>query len=348
MGQIIKTLIWVILIIIPILSIFSWVFIPGLSIANIHLGAVLLAFYMIFMYFSAFKTVATGTVGAKVLFDRLIEKANPGLHFVTPFIETIDTESGAFISDELPGNPEEVYLGEGNAPQGMFLPIRILFGPPDEKDVLLKDSPYNKNIVVRVTPVIVWRITNLVIFRKEMKTIENCRSILTDKAVATFADDFAKITPAKAMSQLEETNARLLKELKDETKNLGIEIKNAYVKPFDFSHALNKAVVGVTIANQQALAVKETADGERYRVEQEGFGKAEVEKVLAKAKGIGYDTVAKKLGIPKGELRLLILQMETAQKTVENAKYSIVPGDGVYGLFTGLKEALDNINKQPK
>ena len=247
----------------------GWIFL-GLSVA-----------YSVF----SFGTLDKDEVGILKFFGKPIINLTPGPFFAPAFFFSVDRESGTLFQDELPANPENIFREEGKVPEGMFPPIRVKFGQPDPKDVGLKDDPYNIAMVAEVVPVVSWRIHDPMTFFTVMGTVEKCRQIMADKSVEVFGNEFATVTPAKALLSLGNTSERLEAKLKKEAEDggWGIRLEDAYVKPFIFSHDLNKAVVGVKIADQAAKATALTADGEKQKRIKEAEGTAEGIKHLAGA-----------------------------------------------------------------
>ncbi len=312
------------------------------------IGPILCSFFVFYVILS-FGKVNVDQKGAMLFFGRPITDLNAGIFFAPFGIFKVEKEKGTVFQDELPGEPETIFRekeGEhGKTPEGMFPPIRILFGPPNENDTELKGNPYNKSMVTEVTPVVAWRIESLTTFLKVMGDVKNCRKNLSDKSISVCTEDFSKITPAKAMISLEGTNSKLKDKLENDTTKWGISIHDAFVKPFNFSHKLNSAVVSVSVSEQTALSTKVTADAEKYKLTEEGKGKAEAEKLFLKAQALGYDQIAKKLNITEGTV---ILKIEAMKQALEKAQYSIVPGTEIYELFTGLSTAIDSIKKSKK
>ncbi len=328
---------------------------PGWSIV----GAATLALEIIWICFS-FGQVDADEVAGMFLFGAPLGDIGHGLYYAPKGIIKVRKFSGTHNQEELPGEPDKIFRDEDKmpVPAGMVPPNRVKFGQPDPSDpehAILKDDPYHKAMVVEVVTIVDWKIKSATAFFKHFGTVENCRKILNDKAFAVYGDEFSRITPAKALRRLGETSQRIENSLRKEVsreigptkkrEDTGISLTDAYVKPFGFSHTLNKAVVGVSIAEQTKLTTMRTAEGENYKRTQEGIGTAAAMQALLDARAIGLKKIADALGITEG---FLILQMEMAQKAMENADYSIVPGDSFYPLFAGLKETMDKIKTTPK
>lgn len=249
----------------------------GVEAYGINIGIILLAFVASYLVFS-YTIVHVGEVGMMTEWGKPIgeETLAPTWYFTPLGIVSVRKELGTVFQDELPADPEKIFRlpegskDDGKIPEGMFPPIRVKFGQPKKNDnQRLKDDPYNVAMVAEVVPVVSWRINNATMFFRVMGDVANCRQILADKAVELFGDEFANVTPAKAALTLNKTSEKLETMLKNEaqTKNWGIEIKDAYVKPFIFTHALNASVIGVSIAQQNAKATIHQAEGVAKGVE---------------------------------------------------------------------------------
>jgi regulator of protease activity HflC (stomatin/prohibitin superfamily) len=220
--------------------------------------------------------------------------------------------------------------------------LRLKFGQPrpEDKGTPLGEDPYNIAMVAEVVPVVSWHITDATTFFKVMGSVQNCRKVMTDKAIGVFGNKFSKVTPARAALSLFRISNDLEQTLKAETATWGVTIDDAYVKPFIFSHGLNKAVVGVEEARQNAKSARETAYGTRDKLKAEGDGAAHARRVMLLAEAIGITKLAEVSKTPEGQMTLW---METMKKAFERAQYSIVPGSEMFTAFAGISEAVKKI-----
>lgn len=311
-----------------------------LILKNVEFGYLILAIIISYSLLS-FGTVKAHQTAAKLLFGDPIKDIGPGLYFAPLGIISVKKESGTFIQHELPCEPENIFRGEGKPPKGMMPPIRIKFGQPDPNDSEeLKKDPYNVTMVAEVVPVVSYCIRSYSTFLVKMKTKENCNKHMADKAVEVFGDNFSTKTPAKALLTLFKTSQELETKLVTETRDWGIEIADAFVKPFIFSHEFNTAVIGIPIAKQKAEAVKIAATAEKFKETEVGAGKAEALRLLLEAEALGITKLAEATKTPEGQITLW---MQTMQKAFEKAQYSIVPGSDLFTSIAGVKEMLDKI-----
>lgn len=235
-------------------------------------GKIILALVVAYMIFS-FRIIHQGEVGMMSVLGTPKKNVGPGFYFTPAGLVQIRIVAGTMFQDELPADSEKIFRGDGAVPDGMFPPIRVKFGQPgptngadpeeNKINTSLKEDPYNVAMVAEVVPVACWNVDNPMKFFATMGSIENCKRILTDKTIETFGDEFAKMTPARAMLKLKAISEGLEKTLEKEAeeKDWGIKINDAYVKPIIFTHELNTAVVKVSVAQQNAKAVIHEAEG---------------------------------------------------------------------------------------
>ena len=330
---------------------------------EVNIAIIILAIELSLLPFS-FGTVEVDEVAAMFFFGKPIGELEPGWYLAPAGFIKVKKENGAFFQDELPAEPEKIYRGEGPTPDGKFPPNRIKFGMPAEDDSeTLKKDPYNVSIVADVVPVVAWRICDPIVFFEKMKSVENCRKILSDKSIAVCGDELSKMTPAKALINLKAISKTLETAIREavgsneeeSTESWGIEIKDAYLKPFNFSHALNDAVVGVVKADLKRQETIKESEGSKQKKINEGIGDADAEEkmLIARAKGeseikklileVERINLEKVIQLGESENGKLVLWMQTLQKALENAQYSIVPGSELFTATSGIKEMLDKI-----
>jgi regulator of protease activity HflC (stomatin/prohibitin superfamily) len=309
---------------------------------GVLLGVITLGVEMAYLIF-AFGTIGADEVGAKFCFGAPAGNLAPGLYVAFPGIMTVERFPGTQFQDELPGEPSQIFRKDDKevVPPGMFPPIRVKFGMPQKDDSPeLKADPYNVPMTAEVVPVVSWKVTDATSFFKNYHDIDAFRRILEDKSVEVFGNEFSGVTPAKALLTLSLTSEKLEEKIRNETAGTGVEIMDAYVKPFIFSHELNTSVVKVSIARQDADAVRIKAAGDRDKLKEEGVGNAEARKLMLEAEAIGVAKLAEISKTPEGQMTLW---METMAKAFTKAQYSIVPGSELFTAFAGISEAMKKI-----
>lgn len=313
---------------------------------GINPGAILLGLVLAYTILS-FGTVGNDEVAAMFVFGAPLGNLNPGFYFAPLGAVSVRKGRATRYQDELPREPEQIFRSKVDTdpvPPGMSPPIRVKFGSPRaDDDVQLKKDPYNIEMVAEVPVVVSWKISDATTFFASYDDVDAFRKILQDKAIELFGVEFATMTPAKALGTIAVTNTKLKGVINTATSGTGVEIVDAFVKPFIFSHDLNKAVVGVSEAKQKAEAVKAAAAGEKQKRIDEGAGAAEARKMMLVAEAIGTAKLAKLAKTPEGQVALW---METIAKAMENADFSIIPGSELFTAFAGIKEMLNKATNQ--
>lgn len=283
-------------------------------------------------------------VGFISFLGRPLYRLAPGAYYALPLLMEVWKERGTIFQDELPANPEKIFRQDDTlpVPEGMFPPIRVKFGPPDPNDGIAKDNPYNKEMTVEVVPVISWQIEDAIKFRARIGSVEQMRKILEDKAISLFNAEFAHITPAKASRTLEETSNKLKVKLQSEVTDLGVTIHDAFIKPFIYSHDLNKSVIAVSTSEQKALKTRIDSAAEKQKRIDEGAGTAEARRLLLEAEAVGTQKLAELAKTSEGQI---VLWMETLKTAMEKAQFSIIPGSEAYSALSGLMETFKRIGK---
>ncbi len=99
-------------------------------------------FLLVVVYtIASFKTIEPTLLGVRIFLGKPIDHLTSGFVFVPYGIFVISTAPANIIQSELPGNPEQIFHGEGTPTAGMFPPIRIAFGPPTTNaDVVIANA----------------------------------------------------------------------------------------------------------------------------------------------------------------------------------------------------------------
>ncbi len=327
-----------------------------IEVIGIQIGWILITIEGCYLILFSFGKVEVNEVGALFLWGKPVRNLKPGLYFAPKGVFSVRKEIGTEIQNEIPAEAGKIYHGKEEIPEGMFGPIRIKFGPARDNDPKkLRDDPYNHSMVVEVVPIVKWRILDLKIFFEKMGTIKNCENIIAFKAIEVIGDDFSEITPARALQKLGETNTRMETELENQTMDSGIEIIDAYVKPFDFPYDLNSAVVNVSKERQNARSTVISAEASKEKRVQEGLGEASfiketlearatgearIKKLILEAEAIGIDKLIDIANKKGGEV---IVWMKTLATALEKSKYSIIPGSELFKATSGIQEMLGKI-----
>lgn len=260
-------------------------------------------------------------LGARILFGKPIDQVSSGFVFVPVGIFELEIAPAIFIQDELPSNPENIFRGDGQVPEGKFPPIRIPFGLPTEEN----DDPYDHRMTQEVVPVITWRIEDFIKFLTTIGSKEEARRQMEDTAVAMLTEAFAKITPAVALSDLATKSDELLDAIDKRVDGWGIELKSVKIKAINFNHELNAAILNVPQATVNAKAAIITAEAKKRQMELEGAGAGNAEKAILDGRTAGLKNMVSELGIDGRA----VLAAETARGITSNpGQKTIIAGSG--------------------
>lgn len=334
-----------------------WTWVVGLYLLVIVVSAVLsvifhgaewnwgLALFLALVLYTitSFKTVGPTELGARLFLGRPIDQVSSGFVFVPAGIFTLELATRLVVQDELPSDPENIFRGDGPTPKGMFPPIRIPFGPPSKNDGIPLDDPYNTRMVAEVVPVVTWHIEDFVMFLTTIGSVKEARRQMEDAAIAMLTEAFAKITPAAALKDLATHSEDLKKAIDAKVLGWGINLKSSKIKPINFSHTLNTAILEVPEATVKAKAAIIIAEGEKRKRTLEGQGAGAAEKAVLDGRTAGLKNMMEKLDI-KGHA---VLAAETARGVTNNpGQKTIIAGSGGFSdlavIGTVLGETLTN------
>lgn len=288
---------------------------------------------------ASFRQLGPTELGARILFGKPIDQVSSGFVFVPVGIFSLEVAPATFIQDELPSNPENIFRGSGETPEGKFPPIRIPFGLPTEEN----DDPYDHRMTQEVVPVVTWRIDDFIKFLTTVGSVKEARSQMEDTAVAMLIEAFAKITPAVALKELEKHSENLKRSIDERVEDWGIELKSAKIKGINFNHELNAAILSVPQATVNAKAAIITAGGKKRQLELEGEGAGNAEKAILDGRTAGLKNMVSELGIDGRS----VLAAETARGITNNpGQKTIIAGSGGFSdlamVGTILGETLKN------
>lgn len=301
----------------------------------IVLGWVLLGLEVVYLI-NSFGTIKgeEGELAALYILGKPIMNLGPGPYFRPALISSIRREKSTITQSELPSDPENIYRGDDLPPAGKFPPIRVKFGPPNPLDVNLKGNPYNIECVEEVVPVVGWRLNNIVDFALTVGDNQNCLKMLSDIVVEICGKILADKTPAKASLMLNEINKQISDGVQAQTKGWGIEVTQAYMKPFIFSHDLNKSVEDVSRAELAAKAVVAAAKGNKEKEVLEAEGKAKAVELAANAEKLRLVQTGLAKVDADGNIIELIPDATTKANATAIAALSKVTGTVVLGPQT--------------
>lgn len=316
-----------------------------------------------------FRTIGPDQQGLVLRFGRPVYLADSGLVLSPPPVCKLIKATTAIMQWEFPAEPEKIFykdLKDHVLPPGMVPPIRITFGarkdePPNNQATKIPaKDPFDKRLAATVAFTVSIRIRNLKKFVAVLGLtggVNKARKILQDLGEGVFNDKLSQITPAAAMLQLPDLRNHLLArmekrvtgieivtdvngnltEIQKEVHDWGIEVTDVVIKPFGFSHDLNTAVTGVSVAEQNAITKGINADATANETRVTGQANADERFYMLEAEADGAEKIATVAGTPGGRTALIV---ETMGKAYATGKHVIIPQNNLFGAAAGIESLL--------
>lgn len=261
--------------------------------------------------------------------------------FVLPGLFTVVIVTRATIQMELPGEPENIFRKEDIevVPEGMVPPVRITFARDQSSST--NQDPLAERITAEVSSFVRFRIKTKEFwsFFVRINTLEETRRQLNDMAVSMLQERLATLTAAEALRQQETVSDELDDLIRTKTVNWGIELIDARIKLYGFSHDLNSAIAGMAMSAAQKRSTILVSEGEQTRLTNEGVGRANAIEKELQARSQGLKQMAADLGVSGSEA----LGAETARAFANGTSNTTVVGvDGFKELVAVGKTIISN------
>lgn len=273
---------------------------------------------------ASLRVIGPTELGAILFFGKPITEVRSGLVFVPRFICRLQKETALVIQKELPADPEHIFRNEDKekVPEGFFPPIRIPFGHPGSKlppdfEPAGENDPLDVRVTAETVIIIRVRITkgSYITLLTNIGSVEEAIRQIRDTAVAMAFREFAKVTPAVVMKNLERYNKMLETEIQElVTTDWGLSLGGAQIKLINFHRELNTAIGEVSIATLKGKATVISAEAERQKRELHGKGDAAAELAVLTNRTTGLAGMTKGLGIGAE----IVISAETARAVTSN------------------------------
>jgi regulator of protease activity HflC (stomatin/prohibitin superfamily) len=312
--------------------------IGGISIWNWGSGPLgLLGVYTLI----SLRIVGPTEVGAVLFFGKPLFEAKSGLVFVPLGICELVLETKLRIEQELPADPEFIDHGhsdEDTVKKGYFPPIRITFAEGKKENI----DPLERRLTTEVVPMVIWQIDNFPKFLQAVGDREEARGQMADMAVSVFTEILTRISAATALKRVPKTNEKLLKDIKERTKEWGITVHDARIKTFGLSHDLNLAIQKMAQSSAEARATVIEAEATKTKRRLEGEGDGAAEQARLNARTAGFKKMADDLNVEPS----VVFGAETARAVTENPGLkTIVMGTEGFKEIAGIASALSETFK---
>lgn len=268
--------------------------------------------------------------GVLLFFGKPLRGLGAGLHFVPFLVCTLRTETKLVIQEQYPDNPENVWKGdEASRPPGKMPPIRVTHLGEDRAD------PLSRRMTTEISLVVRFWIDDLVVFIQTIGSLEEAKRQIRDTVTAKAREELAQKTPAQTLAEWDKINDCLKKEVEKLVGNWGMRVEDVRLEDVDMGHTVNKALRDVTSASLEKETIKKRAEGEKYRLENEGAGQAKARQLLLEAEAKGTKALAEELGVAEGET---LLALNLLREALKQGNQVIISGnDGLADILKMVK-----------
>lgn len=279
---------------------------------------------------ASFDDVGPTELGVRIFFGRPLDNVKSGFVFLPAAPERILSlrkETCEIIQNEFPGEPENVFRGDGDVPPGKVPPIRIPFGKPDPQDGggALDQDPLSLRLTEEVVIVVRWRIKDYAKFLPVMITTDNAAKQLEDLCVATLSREFGQVTIDRVIANYMKYNDTLTTDIQIATTTWGIELESARVKVINLSHDLNRAIQSIAENTARGKSEVIKAEAAKQAAIRDGEGKGIAAKNILTGRTDGLQDMAARLKVSGSG----VLAAETARGITENpGQKTFIAGSG--------------------
>ncbi len=288
-------------------------------------GGVSVLLYATYVVLSL-KVVGPDSIGCLLFFGKPIKDVGSGLCLVPFFLFRVVTEKKTILQQEIPGEPENIWRGQGQPPEGKVPPLFITTS--DEHD---GTDALDRRMVLEPVVINRFRIESLLKFIGTIESREDAERQMADLVVSFLTTELAKRTPKKILTELGSLNVQLQTEMKKLVSAWGVKSEGTEVKLVEIPKTVSEALRDVPASKLRKEVTETNAAAEKKKRILEGEGAAEAAQRLIEARGFGAKKSAEEMGLPTDA----VFAAEVARDTIGRQ------GDKVVILGTdGLTNAL--------
>lgn len=288
---------------------------------------------------------------------------NSGPVLVPFLIFSLKKETKLRIQFQIPDEPEFVDKTGNDVPaKGKVFPIRVTHATPetaiDGNDKQYEGDPLHARMTTEWLVAIWMQITDYSTFLQVIGSRENAKAQLRDIAEATLKAYCGKYTPAQIIPRLDEVREALRIDLDKLVASWGAVIPDIALTEMDLGKKINETLRSIPAAKLQKIVTVRNAEAAKEAsllegqanatnrelfLDKEGAMIAKNRRILLEAEAIGAKALAEVMKTDEGRVAA---QLETLRTALEKANYSILPGDSLYPLLSGLKNALGQTSRK--
>jgi regulator of protease activity HflC (stomatin/prohibitin superfamily) len=330
------------------------------------LGWALLAGYVLF------KVVKTNRLAGLLVFGRYVKDLEAGLHYAPPGITQIIHVTKEVIESDLPDSPEFIYHGDptakkpdgspgdGKIPAGMTPALRFPFpGKEATKDVevtikvpqedgtekeivytIPKDDSLLKRQTAEVEISYGFRVRNLRSFYEAVGNVDNAKRDMDDHTIGGFNSRMLKCTLAENLYRLEQTCSEVKKELSEYSKDWGIEVTFARLKPIGLSHQYNTALTLRAAAIEDKKTTITKSEAEREARQNKGRGDGSYNQSVLEGTAAGQKALIEASKLDDGRTQAI----QAVGNALKNANLVVAPQDNLLGAVASIPSVLKAVS----
>lgn len=249
----------------------------------------LLMLYSYLLY--SIRVVPASLVASQRFLEMPFRHLNAGPAFVPRWICSMAFFDGTDQQTEHPAEPHRLFHqdSEQPIPDGMVPPLRITFDQGDNLDV--NRDPLNRRITAVVSFTTVYAINQAHRFERTFgsaglngrQAIDEANRQLSDTGARFLTDLYSRQTLAYALGHKENATVELDRQIETVSTDWGVNMRRAEVKAFSLNHGLNRSIVAVPTAVNDAEAERAKAAGDRDAL----AARAEGERQQRRLRGLG-------------------------------------------------------------
>lgn len=288
-------------------------------------------------------------------FGRALKELKPGPHFLPWKLVQLRKIPRTRRQFQAPAETEKIFYGsdEEDLPAGMQRALRIVSGKPGPDET----GPLAIQMTLEITWYVQYQVLpgKLLQFQSIVGSYENAEKMMRDTGDALINEFVSTHSVDGIISGLAAFNRNFDDKMRALTNQWYMEVYEAKVLPINPGKTVSEELRNVPAANLRAAQIRTTAEAERFRLEQEGAGKAKAEADLLEAQATGRKQFleGEAAGL-KAKIEALgvsgedVLAAEVASDAFKHADTIIAGGSGIADLVSGIKAVSSTLTRNSK
>lgn len=304
-----------------------------------HVPLLMLYAYLL----GSIRVIPAAQVASQRFLELPFRHLNSGPAFVPRWICSLAFFDGADQQKEHPEEPQNLFHEDGDqpVPEGKVPPLRITFAQGAELDA--NRDPLNRRITAVVTFTTAFAINNAARFERTFgnagvlgrDAIREANRQLTDTGTRFLTDIYAGVTLAAALLNKQHDSEALDLRIETVSNGWGVDMKRAEIKAIGLNHELNRSIVAVPTAVNDAEAERARAAGDRDATIRRAEGDREQRRLRGLGDGEAVRAYADQTGIEPEDSQAA----EIARRFADGGNTVIMGGGGQGNLMQQIMGA---------